>query len=76
MKLMEGYGRSHVVLDQLVRGPLVTPRYYRTWPRTFLTMAAAMAHHIAPSPMFGYARARYHLAAARAYRELAGSGAS
>mgnify|MGYP002622572909 CR=1 FL=1 len=71
LKLMEGYGRSHVVLDDLVRGPITTPRYYKTPAHVALTMAAAMAHHIAPSPAFGYARARYHLAAARAYRDFA-----
>ncbi len=70
LKLMEGYGRSHVVLDQLVRGPVPTPRYYRTPAHVAATMAVAMAHHIAPSPAFGYARARYHLAAARMFREL------
>lgn len=73
LKLMEGYGRSHVVLDQLVRGPVTTPRHYRTPARVAATMAVAMAHHIAPSPAFGYARARYHLAAARMYRELEGA---
>ncbi|MGQ0532387.1 MAG: glycosyltransferase [Caulobacteraceae bacterium] len=70
LKLMEGYGRSHVLLDQLLRGRVETPRYYRTPAHVAATMAAAMAHHIAPSPVFGYARARYHLAAARMYREL------
>lgn len=70
LKLMEGYGRSHVVLDQLIRGPIKTPHYYKTPAHVGLAMMVAMAHHFLPSPAFGFARARYHLAAARAYREL------
>ena len=73
LRLMEGYGRSHVLLEQLVRGRVTTPHYYRTPALVAATMAAAMAHHITPSPMFGYARARYHLAAARAYRDIEGA---
>lgn len=70
LKLMEGYGQSHVVLDQLVRGPVATPRYYRTPAHVAMTMAAAVAHYLTASPAFSYARARYHLAAARAYRRI------
>lgn len=70
LKLMEGYGRSHVVLDRLIRGRISAPAYYETWLRVAVLMAAAMAHHFMTSPLFAYARARYHLAAARAYREL------
>lgn len=74
-KLMEGYGRSHVVLDQLVRGPVTTPPYYRTPMHVALTAAVAMVRHAAPSPAYGFARVRYHLAAAQMYRELEGAGA-
>jgi glycosyltransferase involved in cell wall biosynthesis len=70
LKLMEGYGQSHVVLDQLVRGPVATPRYYRTPAHVAAIMAATAVHHIASSAAFSYAKARYHLAAARAYRRL------
>jgi glycosyltransferase involved in cell wall biosynthesis len=71
VRLMQGYGRSHIILDALLRGPLQTPRYYRTPAHVAFTMLVASARNFFPSPMFAYARARYHLAAARAYRDLA-----
>lgn len=74
VRLMEGYGRSHVVLDALLRGPLKMPRYYRTPAHVALTLLVASARNFLPSPPFAYARARYHLAAARAYRDFIDAG--
>ncbi len=71
VRLMEGYGRSQAVLDYLLKGSAPTPRYYRTPVHVALTTFVAAARQLTTSALFAYARARYHLAAARAYRELA-----
>ncbi len=70
VRLMEGYGRSQPVLEQLLRGPIRTPAYYRTPLHATLVALAAGARDIKHSTQFAYARARYHLTAARTYREL------
>jgi glycosyltransferase involved in cell wall biosynthesis len=69
-RLMEGYGRSHAVLEQLLRGPVRTPPYYKTPARVASLLLATGLRDMLRSPTFSYARARYHIAAARAYREL------
>ena len=70
VRLMEGYGRSHAVLENLLRGPMRAPHYYRTPAHAALVALATLVNDLKHSARFAYARARYHLAAARAYRDL------
>ncbi len=70
VRLMEGYGHSHAVLENLLRGPAPAPRYYRTPAHAMAVALAAGVSDLKHSPLYAYARARYHLAAARAYRAL------
>lgn len=70
IRLLEAYGRSHATLSFLLRGSRAPPFYYRNALSTAATMTFAALRHL-PAPIFGYARARYHWAASRAYRNLA-----
>lgn len=70
VRLMEGYGRSHAVLENLLRGPAPTPHYYRTPAHAAMVALATGVRDFKHSARYAYARARYHLAAARAYRDL------
>lgn len=70
VRLMEGYGRSHAVLENLLRGPIPAPAYYRTPMHDAAVALATGLNDLKLSARYAYARARYHLAAGRAYRDL------
>lgn len=69
LKLLYGYGKSHVLLERCLNPALQTPHYYKDFGALIATLQSQVPIEAGKSLAFAVGMAGYHIASWRAYRE-------
>jgi hypothetical protein len=71
LRLMAGYGRSHVALARVRHGRVETPPYYASFSALLATLLYSLHKNASKSLRFALGMTAYHIAGWRAYRSEA-----